>query len=572
MSSSNYWVKFAGASVNRRSVLRSFAIGGGGLATAALFGCTSSKGSKDASSPAVGGNVMGTATAAKQPRRGGSFSARLPTDPPGWSVLDASGPVAAAISPVYDALTALATGPGFKMGSADVVPQLAVALPEQPDPLTYVYKIRQGVKFQNVKPIDGRPLTAEDVKNSIDAIRGAGSGHRSTYEAVSSVVVQGPDTVVVKTSSPFAPLLNTSSGQFLWKVFPKELIDSKLTATTAIGSGPFIREKYEQGNLTVYKRNPDYWDTKLPYVDEMRWLVLPKTSSAAAAFKTGQLDILGELSSVEVSELAAQVKNTAWTQKVAKSGTPFTAFDSSKPPFNDVRVRRAVSMVWNREATKQALFGGETDIVSLFPSANALKPDEIPTLAANLKYDVTQAKALMAAAGLANGFDMEMAWSSRSNDQTGGVYSGELEMWSNDVKQHLKINVKPVSYEYGKWIGEVYRPPFNFTGGLWGAQRVFYADPDSYVQFWYHPKGISNQSRVNDPKITALIDKQQTQFNPRERWETLREIQKVDGETSYYMWRPGGIEMIFAQNRVHDFVSHKPDYQEYRYIWLDESK
>ena len=90
------------------------------------------------------------------------------------------------------------------------------------------------------------------------------------------------------------------------------------------------------------------------------------------------------------------------------------------------------------------------------------------------------------------------------------------------------------------------------------------------MSYWLHPKGIANQSRVNDATMTALVEKQATQVNVKERWKTLREIQKLEAKNAFYLWRVTAQNSIFVQNRVHDFSRHEGyDSHEFWHAWVD---
>ncbi len=560
----NYWLK--DTRVTRRSMLRGAALGGAGLAGAALLGCgggdgTSSGEGAASSTPAAGGT---SAPAVLKPRRGGTLRSALIADPPGWSVFTASATTVQMNSFAYDKLLDVATGPGHAYDSTELMPQIAQALPEQPDGQTYVFKIRQGVKFQNVAPVNGRPLAAEDVKYAIDTLRNTGS-FKADYAPVTEVTTPDAQTVVVKTSKPYAPLLNFSAGQYGWRIFPKEIIDSKITDTNAIGTGPYVRSTWDQGKQIVFKRNPDYWNKETAYVDEIQFLVIPDVNSQSAAFKTKQIDILtAGLSCVQVDDLAKQVKDATVQKALGNSG--WIAMNTTKPPFNDVRVRQAIALLYNRAAEAQAIFCGDADTSGILPMDQALKPKDIPDMAKFLKYDVKQAKDLLTAAGFKDGFKTTIAWTPQYANNVG--YTASLERYAGDLKQG-GIEATPVSHEYGVWIKDIYRGEYKFDGLLWGPGRS-YADPDPYVAYWLHPKGIANQSRVNDPAMTALIEKQATQVNIKERWETLREIQRLEAKNMYYIWRNTGTTAVFVHKNVHDFARHEAyDSREYWSAWVD---
>ena len=556
----NYWIQRAPHRLSRRLLIRSAALGGAGLTGAALFGCKSGTGDAGKS-----GTTNAPSAAAAQPRKGGTLKHNLSADPPGWSLFDTGAPSYTVGSFAYERLTALAAGPGHPPWTAHLIPELAVAMPEQPDPLTYIYTLRQGVKFQNVAPVNGRPMTVEDVKHSIDTIN-AHALWKADFASVSSVTAPDAKTLVVKTSKPDAALLNNSSSHFGWRVFPKEIIGTPVEKANVIGTGPFIRAQHDQGSKIVFKKNPEYWNPAVPMVDEFQYLIIPDTNSSAAAFKTKQIDILsGSLSCVQSEELWAAVKGSA-TRQENTSNSPYIAFNMSKPPFNDVRVRRAMSLILDRESARKALFCGTANLTGLLPTG--LKPADIPDLAANIKYDPKQAKDLLTAAGFGAGFKADIVWTPQYN--TGNGYADSLELYVGSLKQ-IGVTATPISVDYAKWIAEVYRPPFKFSDMLWGTSKTYYPDPNSYLSLWLHPKGIANQSGVNEPALTALIDKQQTQVNPKERLETIYEIQRFEAKNAYYAYRETGTSTVFVQNRVHDFVYHNSHLHanEVRGAWVD---
>ena len=569
----HYWSPEGRHRISRRNALRGVALGAAGLAGAALIGCSGGAGGRNGQTAAGGAATKATAPgAAAKPRFGGTLKTALLADPPGWSVFTAAGTTAAMNSFPYDKVVGVATGPGRASNSADVIPVLATGLPENPDPETYVFKIRQGVKFQNVAPVNGRPMTVEDVKYALDTLR-AHASFRADYAPIASVTTPDAQTVVVKTSTPYAPLLSyLAVGNYgTWRVFPKEIIDSKITDNNAIGTGPYIRAEWVQGSKIVFKRNPDYWNkTDTAYVDEIQFLIMPEATTQAAAFLTKQLDILPDgLSCVQVEDVAKQAAKQAGPQIVrqpAPKALSGHAFNTTKPPFNDVRVRRAMSLVYNREAEKQAIYCGTAEATTLLPQKEGLKASEIPDMVAYTKYDVKQAKDLLAAAGFGNGFKTDIAWTPQYD--AGWPSSASLQRYGSDLKQ-LGIEINPVSYEYARWIAEIYRPSFKWDGMMWSSTR-YYGDPDPYVYYWLHPKGIANQSRVNDPALTALIEKQRTQVNQKERWETLREIQKMEAASLWYLRPPFGNSTIFTHPRVHDYVYHEAyEYTEFLNVWMD---
>ena len=488
-------------------------------------------------------------------------------DPPGWSLFQAASSTVQVQSHAYDKLTDVATGPGKNGYNVELIPQIATTLPETPDSQTYVFKIRQGVKFHNTAPVNGRPMTAEDVKQSIDTLR-ENKQWAPDFGAVSSVTTPDAQTLIVKTSKPYAPLMNLASGHYGWRIHPKEIIDNKDHEKTAIGTGAYIRSEWTQGSKIVFKRNPEYWNKDTAAVDEMQYLVIPDQAAMAAAFRTKQIDVLTvALGSALNQDLRKQVAKDAVEQKEL-GNSPWIAMNTTKPPYSDIRVRQAIALLYNRTAEVGSVHLGDADPqgTALLPYPEALKPKDLPDMVNFMKNDVAEAKKLLAAAGFANGFKTEIAITPQYFTNSG--YQDSMERFIGDLKQG-GIEASAKSTEYGVWIASVYRPPFNFEGILWGPGR-YYADPDPYVSYWLHPKGIANQSRVNDAPMIALVEKQATQINPKERWETLREIQKLEAKNAWYIWRVTPQASVWVQNRVHDFSRHEGyDSHEFWSAWVD---
>ena len=540
-------------------------MGAAGLGAAALIGCSSTKKDEPA---AVAKGASGTPTAPQAKRRGGVLKTSMVADPPGWGLFQAASSTVQVQSYAYDKLLDVATGPGKDAYNVELIPQIAQALPETPDATTYVFKIRQGVKFQNVAPVNGRPMTAEDVKKSIDTLR-ENKQWAGDFGAVTEVTTPDATTVRITTKSPYAPLLNLSAGHYGWRIHPKEIIDSKDHEKTAIGTGPYIRSEWTQGSKIVFKKNADYWNKDaVANVDEIQYLVIPDQAAMAAAFRTKQIDILTvPLGAALTQDLRKQVGKDATEQKTL-GNSPWIALNTTKPPFSDVRVRQAVALLYNRAAEVASVHLGDADPqgTALLPYPEALKPKDLPDMVKFMKNDVAEAKKLLAAAGFANGFKTEIAITPQYFTNAG--YQDSVERFVGDLKQG-GIDATTKSTEYGVWIASIYRPPFNFDGILWGPGR-YYADPDPYVAYWLHPKGIANQSRVNDTAMTALVEKQATQVQPKERWETLKEIQRLEAKNAWYIWRVTPEASVFVQNRVHDFARHEGyDSHEFWSAWVD---
>src|SRR6266700_4012988 len=211
------------------------------------------------------------------PKRGGILRAR------GWDPVHFDPHVTrnfkthTALSYVYSKLLRHKVGPDVPPGTFIVEPDLAERW-EAPDDTTYIFYLRQGVKWHNKPPVNGRELVAEDVKFSFDRfLTVPGNPERQLLESVDRVEVVDRYTVKFLLNEPFVWLLDIlANAMCMWIIAPEvvEKYGDLKTVDTAIGTGPFLLEHYEPNVKTVFRRHPAYFRPALPYVAAVAWLFL----------------------------------------------------------------------------------------------------------------------------------------------------------------------------------------------------------------------------------------------------------------------------------------------------------
>lgn len=553
--------------VTRRRLMQVSALGGAAGATL-LAACGNKSGGGSASNGSTNDAVKARATVpASEPKRGGRLVSRRYVEPPNWNVLAASAHTAAFTSLAYSKLLRMKQGyPDLPAANLQLEEDLASKW-EQPDDLTTVFTLRQGVKWHNVAPTNGRTLTSEEVRQAMEAYRSnAGSAFKADWEPVERIEAPDGQTIRLVTKAPYAPLLNTAiGGHYGARIFPMELLQADKLKTDAVGTGPFIRDSYLAGDRAVYKRNPEYFRSGLPYLDELVLQVIPDESSNTAAFQAEQTDATA-LTCDAAEQVAKAKPKTVQFEEWDQGG--FISLNGSKPPFNDKRVRQALSMGFNRPAERAALFCGRGDLDQILPPGNvaqALKVKELGPASKYWEYNPGDAKKLLDAAGYANGFETSIVYT----PQYGDIYRSALERVIGDWAA-IGVKLKaPQSVEYSQWISSVYRPPFNFDGILWGPGRS-YTDPEPYLWLWLHPTGIANQSRVNDPRATDLLEKQRRTLNVDERWKLIHDLERLNAEEQYYLHRNTGVLINSIQPWVKNWGPEK-QYAElkYEHVWID---
>src|SRR5213594_4357846 len=282
---------------------------------------------------------------------------------------------------------------------------LAESWQGSPDFRVWTFKLRKGVKWQNVAPLNGRELVAADIKYCYEQY--AKEGVQSfTFQEIEGMETPDKYTVRIHLKTP-----NTMFPQNLAEpvsiIFPREVLeeDGDLKKRM-IGTGPYIIKEHTRKVRAVLARNPDYYDKSRPYVDEYVILSTPDTATRVAAFRTGQSDFISLASPSEV-EMIRRTNPASAVQAYHNSLAPFgLALAQDKPPFNDVRVRRAISMAIDRQKQVDTVY--ESHGIPGWGVPYIYYQDKAPTLkdlGPWWQYRPAEAKKLLGEAGHPNGFD-----------------------------------------------------------------------------------------------------------------------------------------------------------------------
>jgi peptide/nickel transport system substrate-binding protein len=454
-----------------------------------------------------------------------------------------------------------------------IMPDLAERW-EYTDDKTVVFYLRKGVKFHNKPPVNGREVKAQDVKYSLERFA-AKSGFRARFDDVDHIDIVDDYTVKIVTKHPFAPLLLQLATPSHNIILPKEAEDkygdfNKVEA--AIGTGPFILESYERGVRLVFKRNPDYYIKGLPYVDGIEWQVTPEIAARVSLLRTGKVDFVG-VTGLLAGEEAIPLQRTNPGLKFFKYqalGWGKFYMRTDQPPFNDVRVRRALSLAINRPAWMEALDFGEGCLVTgPIPCALTewrLDPKELdPAQAKYLAgFDREEAKRLLAEAGYRNGFTTPLyhhpgyptPWPSR--------YELAVDELS---KVGIKVELKP--QEYGDYISTTYLGKFD---KLAMGPITPFLEVDDYLYGVFYPDQPNNRSHVNDPELNKMLIAQRREMDHEKRKRIVYDIQRYLADKAYYVYIPTGLAYQVLQPRLKGFTPKIGQTMVHKLIaaWLDQ--
>src|SRR5882724_392376 len=509
--------------------------------------------------------------AAEPPKRGGILRVRG-RDPVHFDPhLTRDARTHSALSFLSSRLLRYKVGGDVRPGTFIVEPDLAERW-EEPDDTSYVFYLRQGVRWHNKPPVNGRELVAEDVKFTFDRfLSEKGNPSRYMLDSVDRVEVVDRYTVKFFLHEPFVWLLDIlASALSMWIIAPEVLAkygDLK-KVETAIGTGPFILERYDPNVKTVFQRNPDYFVPGLPYVDGVEWLVVEDESTGLAMYRTGQMDagpgLQWDIRQADLDSLKQSHPQLRYQDMLANNATTIW-MRTDKSPFTDVRVRRAISHAIDRQGVIEAVWmrGELSPAVPRGLAEWSLPIDQLGEGAKYYRYDPQEARRLLAEAGYAKGFKTTLA--------TTGGYGRDLLDAVQMVQRYLKevgIEVELKIQEYGAYQATTGQGKFD---GLAMGPYALGWEADSSLYGQYMPDQLRNRGHVNDPKLAAMLKEQRRIKDLEARKHLIFDIQRYAAEQQYYVylssqvitasWQP--YMKNFAPNLTADFGSRAAA------LWLD---
>ena len=517
---------------SRRRLLGATALGTGGMA-ALLAAC----GGKSSQSKAP--TAAGQANAAKS---GGQLNMVLHHDP---DSLDLSTKVnGAVVSATFTNDSLLSFKAGSDVKYTDLILQSGLAERwEVPDAQTYTFHLRPGIQFANLPPLNGRAFTSQDVKWSYEYLSRTGdlkslrpAPISSLFEGLSAIDTPDATTATIRFSQPFAPFLTTAA--LAWSsVLAHDIFDADGDfSKRVVGTGPWQLDmsQTQPGQRWVYKKNPTYFLPGIPYIDQVNQLVLADDSTITAAFQTKQLDLMSydglALSTVE--QLKRAVPSAVVYDDSQPSPTTYLHLNQSKPPFNDVRIRMALSLSINRDEFVKVVGEGHGDWALAGGTPGLFSSEEIRQI---LKYDVASAKKLLSDAGYPNGVDIECIY---PGNKYGLAYVNGLQLLQAQAKQ-AGINITLKSLDNATEKNR--RVAGDFQLGNSPSPTGSAADADGVLSLYYLPDSASNYGRVNDPQLTTLINAQRREADPAKRKQLIRQaVQRINDV-------PQGLAFIYGR-------------------------
>ena len=553
----NYWTRYMRRRpVTRRAFLKGTALAGGGAATAVLIGCGDDDDDEPAPTAAPDQPDQPTATAAPdqpdateapdddadEPDQPEATATAAPvrTDITRGGILTLASPVTG--DQVYDpAITnhattyAIAMGRTFNRilnydGTGVVHPELAETLPEQPDELSYVFKLNPNIRWHDLPPANGRQFTAEDAAFGINRFNEPNAEFiQGQLDQIDTIEVIDDLTFRIVTKEPFAPMLRFLADDPVLMVNreQREAVgdEGMKLYENQLGTGPFIRNTFDPGVYAKVDRNPNYFEMgedgqQLPYLDGIELVALSR-EAYEGAFIAGEVDLVSfttGLSFTEAESLQGQMGDRINVYRKLHSAIEETHMHTQKPPFNDARVRKAVHLVINRQLSVNPFGPGSGVLMGPVPQnfvPQAFTEEELlqmPGWRENKDQDIADAIALMNAAGVGVGADETITINTpiQCPCHATGIKA--------DVEQ-LGINLELEQATSADYFAERAQGNFVMNIGL----EVGGTDPDTYLFHRFHTGAPFNRTAFSDPEVDRLLEIQRATLDPEERAQAIRE-------------------------------------------------
>jgi peptide/nickel transport system substrate-binding protein len=393
---------------------------------------------------------------------------------------------------------------------------------DTPDPLTYVFHLKSGVRFH-----DGRPLTSADVKSTFDFILNPAnkSPKRGGFRMIARIDTPDRLTVIFHLKEAYASLL--------WNLIPSAagIVPANASADFSrhpVGSGPFRFVGQSQDDQVVLARNPDYF-AAAPSVEHIRFRIVPDAVVRALELQKGSADL--EMSSLSPDLIPVLIRRPSLSM-TQRPGTNFAYLGTNleDPLLKQREIRRALAFATDRDSLVRYLLHGQARVASgiLPPNHWAYEPN-----VAQYTADPSRAERMLDSAGYprrANGMRLHLTLKTSTEEQSRLIGAALQEQWR---KIGIDLELRPL--EFTTLLSDSVRGNFQLTLLRWvGANN----DPDVF-EFVFSSKRFppdgANRGHYRNPSVDALVEQIRVEMDKDKRKLLCSEVQKILAEDLPYL-------------------------------------
>ncbi len=414
------------------------------------------------------------------------------------------------------------------------------------DPSTFQFNLRQGVKFHN-----GKELTMADVKYTIERIKDPATGSRiaAYLDAVDSVEVVDPYTGIIHLKYPFAPL----ETYVLEKVYivPENAGDEM--KTNPVGTGPFKFKEWVKGEKVVLEKNPDYWKSGKPILDQLVFQFFPQYQTALNSFRAKNTDIILWLNNADADPLKKEPG--VRIEEMGLFGNFYAGFNVTHPPFDNPKVREAIKLGIDKKLVldrAQLGYGSTVDI-------NETEDSPFYVSDFNYQRNIEKAKQLLAEAGYPDGFEADLIIPLTPTE--GPI--GEAVAYS---LSEIGLNITPVKLKVPEYIDQVFvRKDYPFM--ICGYAGV--PDPDFWDYTYLHTTGSTNVFHYSNETVDRLLEQARSNPNLEERKTLYKQVfDEAYNKDNVVVWLINEYRFTAVQDYVKDFKWNKSKIYNYEDVTI----
>lgn len=447
---------------------------------------------------------------------------------------------------------------------------------ELPTPGTWVYHLRQGIRFQNKAPVSGREFTSADAAYSINRMyTKPGSWIYKTHPPTS---IETPDKYTLILKYDKYDSYDFMRSVSITYMVAKEVVELNngeglRNWRNAVGTGPYMLTDYVTGNSITFKANPNYWEedpfipgNKLPYTETFKVLIIPDPSTHLAALRTGKIDVAPFVNWEQRQSLMQT--NKELKQRAITGGAYSVYLPNNIAPYSDIRVRDAMSMAVDRDLLINDFFHGEAERLAwvVLPTNPEYTPfDKLPQdIKDKLTYNPVKAKQLLADAGYATGFKMKLTYSTAASPQVQDTTALLKSMWE---KVGIEVTLDPK--ESAVFTSTLYA--HKYTDPMWGGWLGQYIEGNLDVARTGAP---NNHTLVNNPAFDAMATEVQGTLDADKRLELARELNLYMLRQNWLITLPSGNQWVMWQPWLKRYsgevgMGYCHIWKQYVYAWID---
>jgi peptide/nickel transport system substrate-binding protein len=430
-------------------------------------------------------------------------------------------------------------------------PSLAESWQLSNDGKSISMKLRQGVKFNN-----GREVTAEDVNFSVDRAKDPKVGSLFRPQAMLVTRTENPDkyTAVWHFDSPFPGAFDLLARQW---VVDKDNVNDNDFKKRSVGSGPFIWTEWQPGEQALMKRNPDYWEKDLPYLDEIQVRSFGDANALAANLEAGAVDIIARLPTTEVARLKQNTTLQVFQPPVRLFYD--VLLQSIKPPFNNKLLRQAINWSIDRERFVRTSLAGLSQ-----PTAQPFPPHSwawFPELDKTYTFDLDKARDLVTKAGYPDGLDVTcMTVSARQKELRDLAQIIAADLAKINVRVKIE-DVEPAVYDPRHLGGEFEMAMHNYGRANLDPSTMFRG-----AAAWHAGTGMT---KFDTPDYRRLIEDAESSYEQAERKPKYKKLIEYIQDESFVIPVAPNPEFYVMRSRVQGFTTDGESNMSMRQTWLN---